>query len=63
MFNMFWESLDFEIPLVPGRSWFLAIDTAQAPPHDIADSGSEQEVPGNKRLVEARTVVVLANRA
>jgi isoamylase len=63
IFNMFWESLEFEIPLVPGRRWFLAIDTAQPPPHDITDSGCEQEVPGNKRWVEARSVVVLSNRA
>jgi glycogen operon protein len=62
MFNMFWESLDFELPIVPGRRWCLAVDTAQTSPHDIADPGFEREVPGNTRRVEARSIVVLVNR-
>ena len=63
MFNMFWKSLDFELPVVPGRNWSLAIDTAQPSPHDIADPGSEPDVRGSKRLVEGRSVVVLVNHA
>jgi glycogen operon protein len=62
MFNMFWESLNFELPVVPGRRWCVAVDTAQPSPHDIADPGSEPEVPGPTRLVEARSVIVLVNR-
>lgn len=63
MFNMFWESLDFELPVVPGRRWCVAVDTAQPSPHDIAEPGSETEVLGNTHRVEARSVVVLVNRA
>jgi len=63
MFNMFWDSLDFELPVVPGRGWCLAVNTAQPSPHDIADTGSEPDVPGNTHRVEARSVVVLVNRA
>ena len=63
MFNMFWDSLDFELPVVPGRRWRLAVDTARPSPRDIADPGSEPEITGNKLLVEARSVVVLVNRA
>jgi glycogen operon protein len=63
MFNMFWESLDFELPVVPGRRWLLALDTAQPSPHDIADPGSEPEVLGNTHRVQPRSVVVLVNRA
>jgi len=63
MFNMFWNSLEFELPIVSGRRWYVAVDTAQASPHDIADTGSEPEVFGNMHLVEARSVVVLVNRA
>jgi isoamylase len=63
MFNMFWESLDFELPVVPGRRWCLAVDTAQPSPYDIADPGSEPDVLGNTHRVEARSVVVLVNRA
>ena len=62
MFNMFWESLDFELPIVPGRRWCQAVDTAQPSPYDIADPGCEPEVLGNTRRVEARSVVVLVNR-
>jgi glycogen operon protein len=63
MFNMFWDSLEFELPVVPGRRWYLAVDTARASPHDIPDSGSEPEVPGSTHRVEARSVVVLVDRA
>jgi isoamylase len=63
MFNMFWESLDFELPVVPGRRWCEAVDTARASPHDIAEPGSEPDVPGYTHRVEARSVVVLVNRA
>jgi isoamylase len=27
MLNMYWESLDFELPAVPGRTWLKAVDT------------------------------------
>ena len=63
MFNMFWDSLDFELPVVPGRRWCVAVDTARASPHDIADPGSEQDVLGSTHRVEERSVVVLVNRA
>ena len=63
MFNMFWESLEFELPVVPGRRWCVAVDTSQPSPHDIADPGTELDVPGNTRLVQPRSVVVLVNRA
>ncbi len=63
MMNMYWESLDFEVPEVVGRRWLLAIDTARSSPHNIADAGLESEAPGSIRNVEARSVVVLINRA
>ena len=63
MFNMFWNSLDFELPVVPGRRWCLAVDTARPSPYDIADPGSEPDVLGSTHLVEARSAVVLVNRA
>jgi isoamylase len=63
MFNMFWDGLDFELPVVPGRHWRLAVDTAQPSPRDIAEPGSEPDVLGNTHRVEARSVVVLVNRA
>jgi glycogen operon protein len=62
MFNMFWNSLDFELPVVPGRRWRLAVDTSLPSPNDIADPGSEPDVLGSTHVVEARSVVVLVNR-
>ncbi len=63
MLNMYWDSLEFELPAVPGRRWFKAVDTSQAPPNDIADPGAETEVTGATYAVEGRSVVVLVNRA
>jgi len=63
MLDMYWEGLEFELPAVPGRRWFIAVDTAQAPPDDIADPGSEPAVTGNTYTVQPRSVVVLVNRA
>jgi isoamylase len=63
MFNMFWDRLDFELPVVPGRRWCRVVDTAQPSPHDIADPGSEPDVAGNAYPLEGRSVVVLVNRA
>jgi len=63
MLNMFWEGLIFELPVVPGGHWCLAVNTAQPSPHDISEPGSEPALPGNTHRVEARSVVVLVNRA
>ena len=62
MLNMHWDSLEFELPAVPGRRWFIAVDTAETPPHDIADPGDEPAVTGNTCTVQARAVVVLINK-
>jgi len=63
MLNMYWDSLDFELPAVPGRRWFRAVDTAQAPPGDIADPGAEPEVDEGAYTVQGRSVVALINRS
>jgi glycogen operon protein len=62
MLNMYWESLDFELPSVPHRIWLEAVDTSQPPPFDIADFGAELPVAGNVYSVKGRSVVVLINR-
>jgi glycogen operon protein len=62
MLNMYWESLDFELPLVPGMIWLRAMDTSQVPPLDIADFGGELPIVGNAYQVQGRSVVVLVNR-
>ena len=61
MLNMFWESLDFELPAVSGRAWRKAVDTSAPPPLDIAEVGAEPLVFGNICTVHDRSVVVLVN--
>ena len=63
MMNMYWDSLDFDLPAVPGCLWFKAVDTAQAAPADIANFGTEPAVQGNLLTVQGRSIVVLVNRA
>ena len=61
MLNMFWNSLEFELPYVPGKTWLKAADTASAPPLDVPDLGAEPPVFGKACKVEGRSVVVLVN--
>ena len=63
MLNMHWDSVDFDLPAVAGRRWSIAVDTAQTPPHDIADPGDESPVTGTTCTVQPRSVVVLVNQA
>jgi isoamylase len=62
MLNMYWESLDFELPTVPARTWLKAVDTSQRPPLDISDFGSELPIVGNVYRAQGRSVVVLISR-
>ena len=62
MMNMYWESLNFAIPIVPGRRWYRAIDTSRASPDDIATPGREVEITTGAYQVGGRGVVVLISR-
>jgi len=62
MMNMYWELLAFEVPVISGRDWFTAVDTAQASPRDIADSGDEQAFFGDWCTVQERSIIVLVGR-
>jgi glycogen operon protein len=62
MFNMFWETLEFEIPPVKGRRWYLAVDTAENSPSDFLESGQEKLIAGNRVQVQGRSVVVLISK-
>jgi hypothetical protein len=45
---------DAGLPIVSGRHWCLAVDTAQPSPHDIVDQDVETDVLGNTHRVKAR---------
>ncbi len=62
MMNMYWERLEFEVPEIPGRRWYKAVDTAAQPPLDIFEEGSEPEFPGTLCKLESRSIVVLLAR-
>jgi glycogen operon protein len=62
MLNMHWDALEFELPAVPGRQWYLAIDTDAPSPGDIADPGMERPVSGATHRVAGRSVVALISR-
>jgi isoamylase len=59
MMNMFWESLDFEVPLSPERVWHVAIDTFASMPHDITDEGHYPPLPRPVCTVQGRSIIVL----
>ncbi|MBE9171339.1 glycogen debranching protein GlgX [Pleurocapsales cyanobacterium LEGE 06147] len=59
MLNMYWESLEFEMPQVEGRNWYKVVDTAETSPLDILDPCQEVIISGNSYLVKNRSVVVL----
>jgi glycogen operon protein len=59
MMNMFWEPLDFEVPVEPRRAWHVAVDTFAASPNDIADPDRRQPLHRSPCTVQARSIVVL----
>ncbi|MBW4618813.1 MAG: glycogen debranching protein GlgX [Cyanosarcina radialis HA8281-LM2] len=62
MCNMYWEELEFEIPVISGRQWYRSVDTAQPSPLDIAESGNETAIATKSYLVRGRSVVVLISK-
>lgn len=60
--NMFWESIDFEIPQVDGYPWYRAVDTALNSPEDILEPGLEQVVVGPSYLAQGRSISVFITK-
>ena len=61
IFNAYWESLDFELPVLGegSKGWWRWIDTALDPLHEICEWNGEQRVLRSPYRVGARSVVVL----
>ena len=62
MFNAFWETLDFELPLAPAGAaagWQRWIDTSREWPDDIENVTTAPPVPGTQYRVAPRSVVAL----
>jgi glycogen operon protein len=62
MMNMYWEALNFDVPMLAGRSWYLAVNTSEASPEDIAEPGDELEYIGETFPVKGRSIVVLVSK-
>jgi len=60
MMNMYWEPLDFQVPVDPARSWRMVIDTSQPSPNDIVEPGQGTEFSQPACTVQGRSIVVLA---
>jgi glycogen operon protein len=60
MLNMWTDPLDFAVPPAPGRRWYQAIDTAQAP--YIWSLHDQTSLTRDGIRVAARSIVVLEAR-
>jgi glycogen operon protein len=59
---MYWDALDFEVPVVPGRRWYRFLDTARPSPEDIVETATQVAIEGQHVRVEGRSVLVLLSR-
>ena len=61
--NMYWDALDFELPVLAGREWHVFANTALAAPDDIHPNGTEPRLDNQQNfLVGPRSVVVLIGK-
>jgi isoamylase len=60
MMNMFWDPLDFEVPVDPQRTWHLAVDTFAPGPGDIPNHAERAPLRRSACTVQGRSIVVLA---
>jgi glycogen operon protein len=59
MLNMYWDALDFELPVIQGQRWYRLLDTARPSPDDIVEASRQVLIEGQRLRVEGRSVVVL----
>jgi glycogen operon protein len=60
--NAYWETLEFELPALPGwatSGWRRVIDTSLPSPQDLTESIDTRAVVGTVHRVQPRSVVVL----
>jgi glycogen operon protein len=57
--NMYWDTLDFEVPIVPGRRWRRLVDTARPSPEDIVEDVGHSALEADRVRVEGRSVLIL----
>lgn len=62
MLNMDMQNLDFAVPPVLNKQWYVVIDTARSAPDDIAEAGQERLLNGQTCHLEGHSVMVLMAR-
>jgi glycogen operon protein len=62
MFNMSDSFVDMQLPGLPDRKWYQAIDTGQPSPADIIEPAEQPPVRGSNYRMHPRSVVVLESR-
>lgn len=61
--NMADHRQNMRLPVIAGKVWCLAVDTAQASPRDLIDPEDQRPVGRGHYQVEAHSVVVLESRS
>jgi glycogen operon protein len=56
---MYWDALDFEVPIVPGRRWRRLVDTARPSPEDIVEDVHQAPLEKDRVRVEGRSVLII----
>lgn len=59
MFNAFWKTLNFELPVSPTGKWLRVVDTSLTDGKDIYIEGEQAHYVNHHYLVAARSVVIL----
>lgn len=59
MLNMDTQNLDFAVPELQSKQWYIVVDTAQGSPADSADPGQERAFSGSRYSLEGRAIVIL----
>jgi glycogen operon protein len=62
MLNMYWDALNFQLPVIPGQRWYRLVDTARPSPDDIIETANQVPIAENQMRVEGHSVVVLLSR-
>lgn len=63
MMNMHWEPVSFVLPIIAGRTWHRAIDTALQVPDDIAEPNQEVAIDDLSYQLADRSVAVLVSKS
>jgi glycogen operon protein len=62
MMNMDEQELEFEVPKIENKKWFLFSDTSQNSPDDICEIGQEKPIESLQYRVKHKSIVILISK-